>query len=69
MNYKDLTAQEKLDLIGKAVDQLVKITDCCFQLTEKEKCIIAECAMGSVTKVFDKRYKAVRNRVYIHKEW
>ena len=40
MNYKDLTTQEKLDLIGEAVDQLVKITDSCFHLTDKEKCII-----------------------------
>lgn len=68
MNYKDLTTQQKLDLIGKAVDQLVKITDCCFQLTDKEKCIVAECAMGSVTKVFDKRYKVLRNKMSIHKE-
>ena len=68
MNYKDLTTQEKLDLIGKAVDQLVKITDSCFRLTDKEKCIVAECAMGSVTEVFDKRYKAARNKHLIHKE-
>ena len=69
MNYKDLTTQEKLDLIGKAVGQLVKITDSCFNLTDKEKCIVAECAMGSITKVFDKRYKAARNKHLIHKEW
>ena len=68
MNYKDLTTQEKLDLIGKAVDQLVKITDSCFNLTDKEKCIVAECAMGSITEVFDKRYKASRNKHLIHKE-
>lgn len=69
MNYKDLTTREKLDLIGNAVDQLVKITDSCFQLTDKEKRIIAERAMCSVTEVFDKRYKAARNRHLIHKEW
>ena len=69
MNHKGLTTQEKLDLIGKAVDQLVKITDSCFQLTDKEKRIIAERAMGSVTEVFDKRYKAARNKHLIHKEW
>ena len=69
MNYKDLTTQEKLDLIGKAVDQLVRITDRCFQLTDKEKAIVAERAMGSVTEVFDKRYKAARNRHLVHKEW
>ena len=69
MNYKDLTTQEKLDLIGKAVDQLVKITDSCFHLTGKEKCVVAERAMGSITKVFDKRYKAARNKHLIHKEW
>lgn len=69
MNYKDLTTREKLDLIGKAVDQLVKITDSCFQLTDKEKRIIAERAMGSVTEVFDKRYKAARNKHLVHKEW
>lgn len=69
MNYKDLTTREKLDLIGNAVDQLVKITDGCFQLTDKEKRIIAERAMGSVTEVFDKRYKAARNKHLIHKEW
>lgn len=69
MNYKDLATQEKLDLIGKAVDQLVKITDSCFRLTDKEKCIVAECAMGSITEVFDKRYKAARNKHLIHKEW
>ena len=69
MNYKDLTTQEKLDLIGKAVDQLVKITDSCFQLTDKEKAIVAERAMGSVTEVFDKRYKAARNKHLVHKEW
>lgn len=69
MNYKDLTTREKLDLIGNAVDQLVKITDSCFQLTDKEKRIIAERAMGSVTEVFDKRYKAARNKHLVHKEW
>lgn len=69
MNYKDLTTREKLDLIGNAVDKLVKITDSCFQLTDKEKRIIAERAMGSVTEVFDKRYKAARNKHLIHKEW
>lgn len=69
MNYKDLTTQEKLDLIGKAVDQLVKLTDSCFQLTDKEKRIIAERAMGSVTEVFDKRYKAARNKHLVHNEW
>lgn len=69
MNYKDLTTNEKLDLIGKVVDQLVKITDSCFQLTDKEKRIIAKRAMGSVTEVFDKRYKAARNKHLIHKEW
>ena len=69
MNYKYLTTREKLDLIGNAVDQLVKITDSCFQLTDKEKRIIAERAMGSVTEVFDKRYKAARNKHLIHKEW
>lgn len=68
MNYKDLTTRQKLDLIGKAVDQLVKLTDSCFQLTDKEKCIIAKHAMGSVTEVFDKRYKAARNKHLIHKE-
>lgn len=52
MNYKDLTTKEKLDLIGKAVDQLVKITDSCFQLTDKEKAIVTEHAMRSVTEVF-----------------
>lgn len=69
MNCKDLTTREKLDLIGNAVDQLVKITDSCFQLTDKEKRIVAECAMGSVTEVFDKRYKAARNKHLVHKEW
>ena len=69
MNYKDLTTKEKLDLIGKAVDKLVKITDSCFQLTDKEKSIVAERAMGSVTEVFDKRYKAARNKHLVHKEW
>lgn len=69
MNYKDLTTREKLDLIGNAVDQLVKITDSCFQLTDKEKRIIAERAMGSVTEVFDKRYKAARSKHLVHKEW
>lgn len=69
MNYKDLSTQQKLDLIGNVVNQLVKTADNCFQLTEKEKCIIAECAMGSITKVFDKRYKAVRNKTSVHKEW
>lgn len=69
MNYKDLTTREKLDLIGNAVDQLVKITDSFFQLTDKEKRIIAERAMGSVTEVFDKRYKAARNKHLVHKEW
>lgn len=69
MNYKYLTTHEKLDLIGNAVDQLVKITDSCFHLTDKEKRIIAERAMGSVTEVFDKRYKAARNKHLIHKEW
>lgn len=69
MNYKDLTTREKLDLIGNAVDKLVKITDSCFQLTDKEKRIIAERAMGSVTEVFDKRYKAARNKHLVHKEW
>ena len=68
MNYEDLTTQEKLDLIGKAVDQLVKITDSCFRLTDKEKCIVAECAMGSVTEVFDKRYKAARNKHLVREE-
>lgn len=68
MNYKDLTTREKLDLIGNAVDQLVKITDSCFQLTDKEKRIIAERAMGSVTEVFDKRYKAAHNKHLVHKE-
>ena len=69
MNYKDLTTKEKLDLIGKAVDQLVKITDSCFQLTDKEKAIVAEHAMRSVTEVFDKRYKAARNKHRVYKEW
>lgn len=69
MNCKDLTIQQKLDLICKVVDQLVKTTDSCFQLTDKEKCLIAECAMGGVTKVFDKRYKALHNKMYAHKEW
>lgn len=69
MNYKDLTTQQKLDLIGDVVDQLVKVTDCCFKLTDKEKCIVAECAMGGVTKVFDKRYKATLNKTRVHKEW
>lgn len=69
MNYKDLTTKEKLDLIGKAVDQLVKITDSCFQLTDKEKAIVTEHAMRSVTEVFDKRYKAARNKHLVHKEW
>lgn len=66
MNYKDLTTNEKLDLIGKVVDQLVKTTDNCFQLTDKEKCLIAECAMGGVTKLFDRRYKEVKNRRMVH---
>ena len=69
MNYKDLTTSEKLDLIGKAVNQLVKLTDSCFQLTDKEKRIIAERAMGSVTEVFNKRYKDARNKHLVHKEW
>jgi len=69
MNCKDLTTQQKLDLIGKIVDQLVKTADACFQLTDKEKCIIAECAMGSITKVFDRRHKALRNKMSVHKEW
>lgn len=68
MNYKDLTTNEKLDIIGKAVDQLVKLTDSCFHLTDKEKCIVAKRAIGSVTEVFDKRYKAARNKHLIHKE-
>ena len=68
MNYKDLTTQEKLDLIGKAVDQLVKITESCFNLTDKEKCVVAERAMGSITEVFDKRYKAARNKHLVREE-
>jgi hypothetical protein len=68
MNCKDLTTQQKLDLIGKVVDQLVKTTDSCFQLTDKEKCLIAECAMGGITELFDRRYKAVRNKHRVYKE-
>jgi len=62
MNYKDLTTNEKLDMIGKVVDQLVKTTDNCFQLTDKEKCLIAKCVMGGITKLFDLRYKATCNK-------
>ena len=68
MNVNNLSTQQKLDLIGKVVDQLVKTTDNCFQLTEKEKCLIAECAMGGITKLFDRRYKAVRHKHRIYKE-
>lgn len=60
--YERLTDKEKLDVIGKVVDQLVRTTDACFKLSEEEKCLIAKCAMGGVTKLFDLRYKAIRNK-------
>ena len=67
--FEHLTDKEKLDVIGRVVDQLVRTADACFKLSEEEKSLIAQCAMGGVTKVFDKRYKALRNKVYIHKGW
>lgn len=67
--FERLTDKEKLDVIGHAVDQLVRTTDACFKLSEEEKSLMAQCAMSGVTKIFDKRYKALRNKVYIHKEW
>jgi dihydroorotase-like cyclic amidohydrolase len=67
--FERLTDKEKLDVIGRVVDQLVRTTDACFKLSEEEKSVVAQCAMGGVTKVFDKRYKALYNKMYAHKEW
>ncbi len=66
--YDQLSDKEKLNVIGCAVDKLVKVTDKCFKLSDEEKSIIAQYAMHGVTKVFDNRYKVIHNRLYINKQ-
>ena len=65
--YERLTAKEKLDVIGRVVDQLVRTTDTCFNLSEEEKSLIAEYAFNGVHKVLDNRYKRVLNKTRIYK--
>lgn len=65
--YERLTDKEKLDVIGRIVDQLVRTTDTCFNLSEEEKSLIAEYAFSGVHKVLDNRYKRVLNKTRIHK--
>lgn len=67
--FERLTDKEKLDVIGCVVDQLVKTTDACFKLSEAEKCDIVECAFSGIHKIMDNRYKTIRNRMSVHKEF
>lgn len=67
--YEQPTDKEKLDMIGRVVDQLVRTADACFKLSEAEKCDIVKCAFSGIHRVMDNRYKTIRNRVSVHKEW
>ena len=65
MNKKylsQLTAKEQLDIIGKAVDQLVRTADSCFNLSEKEKCYIVDGAFSGINKIIDSRYDRLKKR-------
>lgn len=57
-----LSTKEKLDIIGKVVDQLVRTTDACFNLSGSEKNIIVEYAFNGIHKIMDDRYNRIRGK-------
>ena len=57
-----LSTKEKLDIIGKVVDQLVRTTDACFNLSGSEKDIIVECAFDGIHKIMNDRYNRIRGK-------
>lgn len=67
--FERLTDKEKLDAIGRVVDQLVRTADVCFKLSDAEKCDIVEGAFSGIHKIMDNRYRVIRNRTLVHKEW
>ena len=65
-NLSQVSVRGKLDLVGDAVDQLVRITSQCFQLSEQEKCILVDCAFSGIQKILDNRKQKVLNRNRVH---
>ena len=60
--FSKLTTSEKLDVIGKVVEQLVRTADACFSLSEKEKAIIVESAFSGIHKIMDARFNSLKNK-------
>lgn len=59
--YK-LSTKEKLDIIGKVVDQLVKTTSACFSLSDSEKNTVVEYTFSGIHKIMDDRYSHTRDK-------
>lgn len=57
-----LSTKEKLDIIGNIVDQLVRTTDACFNLSGSEKNIIVESAFDGIHKIMNDRYNRIRGK-------
>lgn len=58
--FSRLTTKEKLDVIGKVVEQLVQTTDACFNLSESEKSVIVESAFSGIHQILDQRYNSLK---------
>lgn len=60
--FSKLTTREKLDVVGKVVEQLVRTSDACFSLSEKEKAIIVESAFSGIHKIMGARFNSLKNK-------
>lgn len=60
--FSKLTTREKLDVVGKVAEQLVRTSDACFSLSENEKAIIVESAFSGTHKIMDTRFNSLKNK-------